>query len=83
MNPKSKNQEMHKLYCLCSLLLESLDRLKPTTERMIKYQSDLIGFCEELNNVLAYTAPIQRSTYFHNITNKIDSILRNEFNKEM
>jgi hypothetical protein len=83
MNPKSKNQEMHKLYCLCSLLLESLDRLKPTTERMIKYQSVLIGFCEELNDVLADTAPIQRSTYFHNITNKIDSILRNEFNKEM
>jgi hypothetical protein len=83
MNPKSKNQEMHKLYCLCSLLLESLDRLKPTTERMIKYQSDLIGFCEELNNVLADTSPIQRSTYFHNITNKIDSILRNEFNKDM
>jgi hypothetical protein len=83
MNPKSKNQEMHKLYCLCSLLLESLDRLKPTTERMIKYQSYLIVFCEELNDVLADTAPIQRSTYFHNITNKIDSILRNEFNKDM
>jgi len=83
MNPKSKNQEMHKLYCLCSLLLENLDRLKPTTERMIKYQSDLIGFCEELNDVLADTATIQRSTYFQDITNKIDTIMRRQFNQEM
>lgn len=80
---KKKKMEMHKLYCLCNLLLESLDRLKPTTERMHKYQYDLIGFCEELNNVLADTSTIQRSTYFQEITNKIDTILRREFNENM
>lgn len=83
MSPKKKKMEMHKLYCLCDLLLESLDRLQPTTDRMCKYKSDLIGFCEELNNALADTATIQRSTYFQEITNKIDTILRREFNENM
>ena len=30
MNPKRKHTQMHKLFCLSSLLLENLDELKPT-----------------------------------------------------
>jgi hypothetical protein len=83
MNPKAKKQEMHKLYCLSNLLLESLDRLKPTTLKMIKYKDDLIGLCEELNDALADTTTIQKSSYFHTITNQIDTILRRNYNEEM
>jgi len=83
MNPKKKHVQIHKLYCLSSLLLENLDTLKPTTPRMIKLKADLIDFCEELNNSVADTATIQKSTYFSEISNKIDTILRKEFNQEM
>lgn len=83
MNPKRKKIAMHKLYCISSLLLENLDELKPTTPRMVKLKADLIDFCEELNNSVADTATIQKSTYFSEISNKIDTILRKEFNPEM
>lgn len=83
MNPKKKKQEMHKLYCLSQLLLENLDTLKPTTEKMVKFKSDLIGLCELLNDDVADTYTIQKSTYFHEMTKKIDSIVRHEFNDQM
>ena len=83
MNPKTKNLEMHKLYCISQLLLESLDVLKPTTHKMVKYKTDLTSLCEELNNVTSDTYTVQKSTYFHEMTKKIDSIIRNNFNENM
>ena len=83
MNPKRKKIAMHKLYCISSLLLENLDELKPTTPKMVKFKDDIIGLIEELNNDVADTYTIQKSTYFSSISNKIDTILRKEFNPEM
>jgi hypothetical protein len=83
MNPKRKNTQIHKLFCLSNLFLENVDELKPTTPRMVKLKSDLIDFCEELNNSVANTATVQKSTYFSEISHKIDTILRKEFNPEM
>lgn len=79
MSPKKKNIEMTKLYCLSQLLLECLDELKPTTIKMVKYKTDLTALCEELNNITADTYTVQKSTYFNQIANKIDTILRHEF----
>jgi hypothetical protein len=83
MKPKLKNMEMHKLFCLSNLLLENLDTLKATTPKMIKYREDLIGLCEEINRNVEDTYTIQKSTYFQDISNKIDSVLRNNFNENM
>ena len=83
MNPKRKNIQIHKLFCLSNLMLENLDELKATTPRMIKLKADLIDFCEELNNSVANTATVQKSTYFSEISHKVDTILRKEFNPEM
>jgi hypothetical protein len=80
---KKKNIEMTKLYCLSQLLLESLDILKPTTDKMVKYKTDLIALCEELNDVTANTYTVQKSTYFNVIANKIDTVLRHEFKDNM
>lgn len=80
---KKKNIEMTKLYCLSQLLLESLDILKPTTDKMVKYKTDLIALCEELNDITANTYTVQKSTYFSVIANKIDTILRHEFKDNM
>jgi len=83
MSPKRKNTLMHKLYCICQLQLEVLDELNPTTEKMVKYKNDMIGLCEELNNNVANTYTIQKSTYFNELSNKIDTILRKNFNENM
>lgn len=80
---KKKNQEIHKLYCISQLLLESLDELKPTSAKMKKFKDDLIGLCEAMNDDVAGTYTIQKSTYFHSMTKKIDSIVRHEFNPNM
>jgi len=83
MNPKAKKIEMHKLFCLCNLLLESLDDLKPTNPMMLKFKDDLIGMCELLNNEVNDTFTIQKSTYFPELSNKIATLVRKNFNPEM
>ena len=80
---KKKRQEMGKLYCLSQLILESLDEIEATDRLMIKFKYDLIGFCEHLNSECANTYAIQKSTYFHEMTKKIDTIVRREFNDNM
>jgi len=83
MSPKKKNIEMTKLYCLSQLLLECLDELKPTTANMVKYKADLTALCEELNNVTANSETVLKSTYFSAISNKVDTILRKQFEENM
>jgi len=80
---KKKNTEMTKLYCLSQLLLESLDTLKPTTANMVKFKTDLTALCEEMNNVTADTYTVHKSTYFHEITKKIDTVVRKQFKEDM
>lgn len=80
---KNKNKNMHKFYCLMQLLLENLDDLQVTTPKMLKLKADITEMCELLNNEVADTYTIQKSTYFQEITKKIDTILRKNFNDNM
>jgi len=64
-------------------MLENLDELNPTTDKMKKAKLDLIALFEELNNELATSDTIQKTTYFNNISKKIDTILRINFNPEL
>ncbi len=83
MNPKQKSMKMHLFYCLMQLLLECLDELKVTNPRMIELKNNLTEMCELLNEECKDTYTIQKTTYFQTITNKINTILRNNFNPEM
>jgi len=83
MNPKQKSMKMHLFYCLMQLLLECLDELKVTNPRMIELRSNLTEMCELLNDECKDTYTIQKTTYFSTITNKINTIMRKEFNPEM
>lgn len=65
------------------LLLENLDDLQVTTPKMLKLKADITEMCELLNNEVADTYTIQKSTYFQEITKKIDTILRKNFNDNM
>lgn len=74
---------MHKFYCLMSLLQENLDDLEVTNYKMMQLKKDLLDMCELLNNECKDTYTIQKTTYFQEITNKIDTILRKEFDSNM
>ena len=65
------------------LLLENLDELKVTTPRMLKLKNDLTEFCEILNNECANTYTIQKTTYFQELTNKINTLMRKSFNPNL
>ena len=80
---KKKKVNMHKLYCLLQLVQENLDDLKVTDPKAVKLKNDIAEFCELINDEVADTYTIQKSTYFQNITAKIDTIMRVNFNDEM
>jgi hypothetical protein len=65
------------------LLLECLDELKVTNPRMIELKNNMIEFCELLNEQTKDTYTVQKTTYFQQITQKINTILRKEFNEKM
>jgi hypothetical protein len=83
MNGKQKSIKMHLFYCLMQLLLECLDELKATSPRMIELKNNITEMCELLNEECKNTYAIQKTTYFSTITNKINTIMRKEFNSEM
>ena len=83
MNPKKKSVNMHKFYCLMQLLQENLDVLQVNHPRMIELKNNMNEMCELLNNECANTFTVQKTTYFQDITNKIDTILRREFDSNM
>ena len=80
---KRQDQLMHKLVCLSHLMLENLDDLQVTTPKMKKARMDLIALFEEMNNELATTDTILKSTYFNDISKKIDTIIRKNFDGNM
>jgi hypothetical protein len=80
---KRKDQLMHKLVCLSHLMLENLDELQSTTPKMKKARLDLIALFEEMNNELSTTDTILKTTYFNDISKKIDTIIRKNFDSSM
>lgn len=72
---------MHKLVCLTNLLIDNLDDLKVTTEKMLSLKNTLYEFGIELNNELSNTETVQKTTYFNDISNKIDTIMRKNFDE--
>lgn len=79
MTEKIKSQKAQRLMCLTFLLLEDLDDIKVNTPKMLKYKEDLINFAEEMSKEIANTNAIQKTTYFSEISNKFNTILRKNF----
>lgn len=85
MNKKHKIN-LHKFYALMQLLQDNLDDFESfdkATPRMKQLRADLSEFCELLNNECAGTFAVQKSTYFQDLSNKIDTMMRKNFNSEM
>lgn len=76
---KKRNQDIQQLMCLSFILCEKLDALKVTDPRMVKYKADLQGFSDELAKEVADTTAVMSTSYFWEIMNKFDTILRHSF----
>ena len=83
MSLTRKKQNMHLLVVLSNLLLENLDELKPTKKELLKYKENLTAFCELLNNEIKDTEAVKKTIYFQEISNKVDTIIRKNFNENM
>ena len=83
---KRKKINLHKFYTLMWLLQENLDDFDDkdlANDRMKQLKSNLSELCELLNNECADTFSVQKTTYFQELTNKINTIMRKYFNPEM
>lgn len=83
MNPKRQGVLSHKLVVLANLMLENIDELQATTPIIQNAKQQLIDFCEALNESIADTPAMTSHTYFQELSNKIDTILRKNFDKNM
>ena len=79
MTEKQKNMKMQRLMCLTFLLLEDLDNLKVNNPIMLKYKDDLIGFAEGMSEEVKDTTAILKTTYFQQISHKMNTILQLNF----
>ena len=80
---KRESTLAHKMVVLSLLLQECLDELNPTTQKMIDLRNTLLQFVDELNEELQGTEAMVKHTYFQELSNKVDSIMRNNFNPNM
>ena len=80
---KRKKQLMHKMVVFSLLEIELLDELESTTPKMKTHKANLIAFHEELIKSIADTSTIQGSTYFNDISTKVDTVIRKNFNENM
>ena len=83
MNPQKQNQLAHKLVTLNLLLLDNIDELKPRTKEILGYKEALINFAEKLNEEIGDTVGIQKTTYFQDLCNKVDTVIRKNLNIEV
>jgi len=83
MNPKRQIELSHKLITLNFLLQDCLDELNPSTAEIKEYKENLIKLTELLSNSVADTTAVLNTTYFQDLSNKVDTIIRKNLNKEM
>lgn len=80
---KNKGVKLHLFYVLMCLLLECLDELKMDHPRGKELHKTLTDFCELLNNNAAGTYAVQKTTYFQDLCNKVNTVIRKNFNPNM
>lgn len=83
---KKKKVNLHKFYALMQLLqgnLDDFDDKEFATPRMKELRANLGEFCELLNDECSGTFAVQKTTYFVELSNKIDTMMRKCFNPEM
>lgn len=84
MNPKREAQICHTVTVLMALLADytdELNELKPLSKRFKDKVEDLLPLCEELITKVYGFPEISSSTYLSSLSNKIDSIIRHNYER--
>lgn len=63
--------------------LDDFESWENATPRMKQLRADLSEFCELLNNECNGTFAVDKTTYFQELSNKIDAMMRHNFNPEL
>lgn len=80
MNPKNQQKLAHKLVTLNYLLLDTLDDLNPSTAEILEYKTNLVKLAELLSDTIVDTEVVQRTSYFQDLCNKVDTVIRKNLN---
>lgn len=83
MKPKRQEQLAHKLVVLNMLLLDTLDELEVTAKEMIEFKNNLNSFSEKLLEEIKDTDGVLKTTYFHDLCRKVDTVVRKNLNVEV
>jgi len=79
--PKKQAENMHKLVVLCMLLQDCLDELNPDTPKMMTLRNTLLAFTEEMNESLRNTNTMVKTTYFQDLCNRVETVIRKNFDE--
>jgi len=84
MNPKKEAQICHTIAVLISLLGDYTDDLTPNGPVSKKFKEkaeELMPLCEEMLSVIYNVPEISSGTYLSDLSNKIDTIIRKNFER--
>lgn len=83
MNPKRQIELAHRLVALNFLLIETLDELNPTTAEIKEYKENLLKLSELMVKEIEDTEAVIKTTYFQDLANKVDTVIRRNLNTEL
>lgn len=78
MNPKKEAMGMHKIAALCILLTDALDEYLPggsLAVEMKRIEKEVVPLLEEIYNI----PEIRSGTYINDLANKVDAVIRKNF----
>lgn len=84
MNPKREAQICHTITVLMSLLADYTHEIKefnPVSKQFKEKADELLPICEELLTKVYGFPEISSSTYLTDLSNKIDSIIRHNYER--
>jgi hypothetical protein len=82
LSPKQEAQICHTIVVLISLLGDYTDELIPNTPTALNIKEkalELMPLCDALLSAVYDVPEIKSGTYLHEISNKIDTIIRKNF----
>lgn len=82
MNPKKFAQTSHRIGILAALLAESLDEIEATSPAALQLKEvskQIIPICEQIVNDVYSSKMITSGTYFNEISAKVDTVIRKNF----
>ena len=84
MTPKNKAQKAHTIAVLFGLLAEYIDDFAPNSPlgEKIKIKSEeILPLADEMIDQVFNIKSVSQSTYINDLTNKIDTVIRKNFQK--